>query len=238
MSEVTIGTWNIEFGRRVDEALVITQRDPGLRAVDVWLLQEMDEPGTEQFAAGLGFQYVYGYRDVHPQSGRPFGNAVVSRYPLGHREVIELPSTAVVAGTPRLMVGAEVDVPGLGFMNVYSVHAELPFMAPGQRRRHLEQIAAAAPDHRPMVVGGDFNTATRRGRDKLYRLMEGYGASSAVNDDIITLVRFGVGLQLDHELVRDCESVAAGSPGITHASDHAPLWVRIGASTAPSGQPT
>ena len=57
----------------------------------------MDEPGARAFADSLGFGYVYFPATLHPVTGRDFGNAVLSRFPIEDERKIVLPFLARVA---------------------------------------------------------------------------------------------------------------------------------------------
>src|SRR4029079_19184481 len=54
-----IVTYNVEYALRVDRALAALRSNPALREADILALQEMDAPGTEAIARGLGLNYVY-----------------------------------------------------------------------------------------------------------------------------------------------------------------------------------
>ncbi len=81
-------TWNIQFGVEVEAAAHALLRTDELRSADIVLLQEMDEVGTETIARTVGLNHVFASSGVHPRTGRHFGNAVLSRWPLRDPEVV------------------------------------------------------------------------------------------------------------------------------------------------------
>ncbi len=199
-----------------------------LRGSDILLLQEMDEHGTAAIAAALDADYVFHAADVHPKSGRDFGNAIVSRWPIVDAAEIPLPHQAPISGQPRSATRATVKV-GATDVVTYSVHTEIRTLRAAKRVRQFDVIAADAGrrDAGPVVVGGDFNTVTGRDVFALRRAMERGGLAAASLDAGPTFSRGGRRFRLDHLFARGLASIAAGvAPGAT-ASDHLPLWADL-----------
>ncbi len=220
-------SWNIEFGLRADEAATILAEHPELRDADVVLLQEMDEPSTAVIAEHLGVNHVYAPASVHPQSDRPFGNAILSRWTLSTPAVSHLPHVAAVQGQPRIALTASLDVGGRQ-VSAVSVHTETPVLSHRKRLMQFTSLGddvASLPDER-VVVGGDFNTASSRSvqavteelaRRRLHRMSAGSGP---------TLRRVGRDFVLDHVFARGFAPVATGVAGVD-VSDHDPVWAEI-----------
>ncbi len=220
-------SWNIEFGLRADEAATILAEHPELRDADVVLLQEMDEPSTAVIAEHLGVKHVYAPASVHPQSDRPFGNAILSRWTLSTPAVSHLPHIAAVQGQPRIALTASLDVGGRQ-VSAVSVHTETPVLSHRKRLVQFTSLGddvASLPDER-VVVGGDFNTASSRSvqavteelaRRRLHRMSAGSGP---------TLRRVGRDFVLDHVFARGFAPVATGVAGVD-VSDHDPVWAEI-----------
>ena len=116
-----IASFNIEFGRRVDSALVVLTTEPALRDLDILLLQEMDEVGTKRISGALGMRYVYYPASFYLLTRRDFGNAVLSRWPIVADRKIVLPHVGRMAHTLRIATAATVLVAGRP-VRVYSVH--------------------------------------------------------------------------------------------------------------------
>jgi endonuclease/exonuclease/phosphatase family metal-dependent hydrolase len=227
-SELLVVSWNVQFGVQAAaaaEALLVT---PQLQDADVILLQEMDEHGTELVAEALGIEYVYVPASVHPQTGRNFGNAVLSRWPLTDHGVVFLPYTSSIQGQPRQVVHAVAD---LGEMRIRacSVHTEVPTLSPPKRRRQFAAISdvARAWEGEPLIIGGDFNTLTRRGIDAVSSRLAPIGVRRVTEGAGPTLRRGGREFALDHIYARSLTPVSCGVVAGLDASDHRPLWVRL-----------
>jgi endonuclease/exonuclease/phosphatase family metal-dependent hydrolase len=227
-SELLVVSWNVQFGVQAAAAAAALKTNPQLYDADVVLLQEMDEHGTELVANALGFEYVYVPASVHPQTGRNFGNAVLSRWPLTDHGVVFLPYTSSVQGQPRQVVYAVVHL-GDVQIRAGSVHTEVPTLSPPKRRRQFAAIGdiARSWEHEPLVIGGDFNTLTRRGIDAVSSRLLPIGAHRVTTGAGPTLRRGGREFFLDHIYARSFTAVSCGVVADLDASDHRPLWVRL-----------
>ena len=227
-SELLVVSWNVQFGVQAAAAAAALGANPQLQGADVVLLQEMDEHGTELVAHALGLEYVYVPASVHPQTGRNFGNAVLSRWPLTDHGVVFLPYTSSVQGQPRQVVHAVASV-GEARIRACSVHTEVPTLSPPKRHRQFAAIRAVAHawEHEPLVIGGDFNTLTRRGIDAVSSRLAPIGAHRVTTGAGPTLRQGGREFSLDHIYARSLTSVSCGVVDGLDASDHRPLWVRL-----------
>ena len=235
---IRLVSWNIQFGVEVEAATRQLAEHPDLRDADIILVQEMDETGTAALAESLSLNHVYGAPGPHKQTGRNFGNAVLSPWPIGPPDVVRLPYKSSVNGQERVLVHTGITIDGIS-IDVGSVHTEVPSLSSPKRLRQFDQIGLAAsrwPSER-LIVGGDFNTITRRGIRAVSERMEAVGASR-LNDGVgPTLRRRGQEFALDHLFARGLRRVDAGVVhGIT-ASDHRPLWVVLEVEQ-PSGPTT
>ncbi len=236
-AETLVVQWNIQFGRAVDAAIAAFRDVVELRAPDIVVLQEMDEPGVRAIAEALELHHVYAAATVHPKTGREFGNAILSAAPLSDVEVVALPHVSGPQVTPRVALWAHTTAQGRG-VDVCSVHTETPVLSARKRVEQFVAVAAAADARRsrPLLVGGDFNTATRRSVERLTARM-----SSAGLERLSSRAGWGVArgpgrFELDHVFGRDVEARTAGVVRGLGASDHAPLWLRLAldGSTVPS----
>lgn len=233
-----VSSWNIQFGQLVEPAAAFLASEPNLARTEILLLQEMDEAGTRYIADQLGFAWCYAMASVHPQSGRPFGNAVLSRHPIRAHRVIELPHQARLAGQPRLALVADIDIDGTHVVAA-SVHTEIPLLEPGRRRDQFGVLSRTLADAHctPVLVGGDFNTATTLGRRRLRMTMGQYGFAELSYGVGPTLRRHRRNYLLDHIFGRGMTPVATGSPDGRIASDHDPIWVDVAIDDATMGKP-
>ncbi|MES2521877.1 MAG: endonuclease/exonuclease/phosphatase family protein [Gemmatimonadota bacterium] len=152
-------TFNIKYAIKVDEAIRVLTTDRALRDPDLLFLQEMDGPGTARIAAALGMGYVYYPAARHVRTGRDFGNALLTRWPIVSDERIVLPHRSHTTRTQRAATGATVRI-GHRLVRVYSVHlGTLAEIGPGERRNQLERVVADAMMHPYVIIGGDMNSA-------------------------------------------------------------------------------
>jgi endonuclease/exonuclease/phosphatase family metal-dependent hydrolase len=213
--------FNVAYARRVDRAVAMVRKVAALRQPDIVLLQEMDEPGTRAFADSLGLGYVYFPSTLHPTTGRDFGNAVLSRYPIENERKIVLPFRARWRHTLRAAVGATIVV-GERRVRVYSVHiATFIGNGPGARRAQLEAVLADADSFPIVVLGGDFNSSTV----PEVALRRGYTWPTR------RLGRTEAFWSMDHILLKGIALAQGVSSGLVRddfgASDHTPVWTRI-----------
>ena len=220
-------SWNIELAERLGIAENELTKLGELKDADVILLQEMDPSGTQKLADSLGMSSVYGAPATHPKTGKPFGNAVLSRWPMRGRVELLLPGTARVQGQPRSVVGTTVDFAGT-HVQVYSVHLETVLLSLRQRvvqaRTAAAHIASSAPN--PVVLGGDFNSASARSMSAFDAVLASAGLDRATNADA-TFHRFRRGYRLDHIYTRGATATESGVAGRATASDHSPIWAHI-----------
>ncbi len=221
-------TWNIQFGVEVAAAAEALLHDDELRGADIVLLQEMDEVGTETIARTVGLNHVFASSGVHSRTGRQFGNAVLSKWPLRDPEVVRLSHRSAVQGQDRIAVRATVAV-GADDVDACSVHTEVPSLSPPKRRRQFDEVVEATERWAPerLIVGGDFNTLTSRGVALVTERMRRIGAERVSAGAGTTLRRAGREFTLDHVYAR---GVVPLDRGVVHgiaASDHRPLWVQL-----------
>lgn len=224
MPGFTAATWNVQFGTHVRLAAEQIERDDRLGSIDMLLLQEMDDAGTEWLADELGWQSAYHSIGEHRQSGRPFGNAVLSRHPIVALAPTALPRSARFRGHPRHMTVAQVELPD-GFVAVGSVHLETPWMGLAKRTQQLATALDAFDDTTtPVVVGGDLNSFTRRAR----REMSYPGDDFALHEPPAPTLRWrGFGFPVDHFLTRGLAVSDRWVGEQTPASDHQPFGARF-----------
>lgn len=221
-------SWNIQYGIESELAAMEIAGSEQMRNFDLLLLQEMDEPGTQTIAEALQANYAYSTAGPHANTGRDFGNAVVTKWPIRRSAEVPLPHKASVNGQPRSATNAVVRV-GDHDVSAYSVHTEIPSLRLARRIEQFAMVAADADWH-PFdlaVVGGDFNTVTARGVQALVDTMKAAGLDRVSSATEPSYRRGGRDLILDHVFATGFEHVASGVVTGTTASDHAPLWVEL-----------
>lgn len=222
---IRIVSWNIELGLNLDQAVTELRSEPDLRNADIILLQEMSPSGTQRVAENLNMDYRYAAPARHPDTGQPFGNAVLSPWPMDHLIEIPLPHTAPIQGQPRMAVGATIEIAGTP-TTAFSLHLETVLLSLARRERQVAAFTSAIsgdPEH-PIVVGGDFNTASTRSIRRFGSTMARAGLKPLSQSPAPTFRRFGRGFTLDHMYARKVTATAGGVASSAHASDHKPIW--------------
>jgi endonuclease/exonuclease/phosphatase family metal-dependent hydrolase len=224
-----IVSYNIAYALESELAADELLADPRLKKVDILLLQEMNPAGSEFLARTLGMDYVYVPAYVHPRHDRRYGTSVLSRWPILASEDLVLPHPNPFSNNHRRAVAADLQV-GSRRLRVVSVHLSTIVIDLEDR---LEQVAALTDSlgavAGPVVIGGDFNTVSRRGGVRVrqvmrragfqqVRLPDGKTARSRAMDFI------DYDLVLDHFFYRGLVPAASGIGHEFTASDHYPIW--------------
>lgn len=225
---IKVVSWNIELGLGVETAIENLATIAELQAPDILLLQEMSPDSTRRIADELGMAFRYSAPAHHPKTKQPFGNAVLSPWPLTETTEIPLPHSARVQGQTRAATSATVTVDGVVVI-AYSVHIETVLLELRRRRHQVRTVAehaAGSPAPGPAVIGGDFNSASKRSLTAFDRTLDGFGFHRLTGADP-TFGRFGRPFALDHIYGRHLELIEAGVARAATASDHQPVWAYV-----------
>lgn len=209
-------TFNIKFAREIDKAIEVLQTTPELRNADVIALQEMDNEGVDQMARALHMNAVYYAASMHPLSGKPFGPAILTPWPIEEGWKVLLPHQTHIRSQRRVATGAILRV-GSQRIRVYSLHLEAPMrVREGKRREQALTVIDDAYDWPgPVVVTGDLND------EFLGDVFEASGYAWTTK---------GIGptvgpLSFDHVFTKNLPPVLAkGKADARGASDHRPVW--------------
>jgi len=168
---ITVMTYNIQHGHihlsdpgRIDltgTAAVI--RDCGADIIGLNEVRGLGEhpdytAQVEQMAAYLGFHCFFG-RSIYVGGHNPYGNAVLSRWPIAEAKVHHIPDPAAsLRGRGfehRSILRAVVELPEGGELAVFSSH----FGLTPEEQRNAVTLASAltAAERLPFVLMGDFN---------------------------------------------------------------------------------
>lgn len=216
--DVHVVTLNVKFGRRIDRTRELFTRVEELAGAHIVLLQEMDGEGTEALASALRMRHAYHRATVHVKTGRDFGNAVLSRWPILRDEKLELPHSSLRDGSRRAATCVTLETPA-GRLEACSLHLATPFELPSSARR--EQVRAVLDHLRGApraVMGGDFN---------------GHGIAEVAAADGFEWTTRDVGstiafFSVDHILARGLRASRVGKVTDTlGATDHAAVWATL-----------
>ena len=211
-----IVSFNIRYAIEIDSAIKVLASDSALARADLILLQEMDDAGTRRVADALEMAYVYYPATFRKQTGRDFGNAILSRWPIIADAKIILPHLGRFGRTQRSATAATIQIRGRR-VRVYSAHmATMVNASNGARRDQLRAILEDARAYPTAVVGGDLNDPVvgRVARDLGYAWPTQEGPRTAT-----------VG-RLDHVFLKGMTPLDAGTVlEVRNSSDHRPIWV-------------
>src|SRR5215208_2358994 len=123
---LTVVSYNIWFGLDPEQALVELRELQSQRPLDIILLQEMDELGTEQIARKLKLNYVYYPAAIEPTYHKNFGNAILTRWPILDSKKLILPHRSFSNRMNRTATRATIRFHDVDVL-VYSIHTESVF---------------------------------------------------------------------------------------------------------------
>ena len=158
-----IATYNIHRGRGLDRRVDISRIAEviGSLEVDLVAMQEVVGPGhdgmgqAEEIAAQLGMTPVMAATRL--LRGRPFGNAIVGRFPVRRHERYDISwRDREARGCQRV----DLDV-GPGLLHAYNVHLGTSLLERRFQATHLARILDSPTVGEPRIMLGDFNEWVR-----------------------------------------------------------------------------
>jgi endonuclease/exonuclease/phosphatase family metal-dependent hydrolase len=232
---VRLVTWNIHGGLGTDGRRDLARIAALLEDMrcDVAALQEVGDAHTPSetgdhaawLGRRLGWYVAYGPNLV--LAGRPYGNAILSRFPISHAHNYDL---SVPYREPRGCLRADLTLPDGASLHLFNLHLGL---SGGERRRQASMLLSAdllrdTALTAPLAVCGDFNMWSPI-PGPIMRLLRGHlreaGPRRATWPSAFAVLR------LDRAYVDDgVEVLGSGvvnDPRTRAASDHLPLWVDL-----------
>lgn len=224
---VKIVTFNIEFAKKIDLAILELSGVEELQNADIILLQEMDEQGSERIAQMLKYNFVYYPAIRYTRENRNFGNAILTRWPIGYTKKIILPFEAPGNKTRRIAVAAAIMVGKLEVL-AYSLHTATIVQRESKRLAQVDSVARSIPpDAKLAIVGGDFNTVFEDNITEIEDIFLKHGLARASKGSGPTNKPNPLRQTLDHVFVRGMRALSVGTFKDSQASDHLPLWVKL-----------
>jgi endonuclease/exonuclease/phosphatase family metal-dependent hydrolase len=224
---LTVVSYNIWFGEKIDEAVSEIKELQSQREVDIILLQEMDEVGTEQMARELQWNYVYFPAAIEPTYDKNFGNAILSRWPIVDAQKLILPHKSLSNRMNRIATRGTIRIHGVDIL-VYSIHTESIFTLPQFRE---DQFTAVLDDIDPeatfVIVGGDFNTFVEVDVKDIEEAYRQVGLIRVSKGSGSTIAKYGMEVPSDHIFAKGFVPEEAGKLAGATASDHLPIWVTL-----------
>lgn len=224
---LTAISYNIGYALNIDQAISDIKQIKSQRGLDILLLQEMDEAGMEQIAGGLRLNYVYYPAAVESTYRKNFGNAVLSRWPIVDSRKLILPHISFSNRMKRIATRATIRIHGEDIF-AYSIHTEPVFILPQYKEAQCTHVLNDMdPESRLVIVGGDFNSFTRKGIEKLEGHYRNTGFERASRGSGYTFVRWGITMSPDHIFTKGFAVKDQGKFAEAAASDHLPIWVML-----------
>ena len=144
------------------------------------------------------------------------------------RKII-LPGLHPLSGQQRTATRATARVGGADLL-LYSTHIEIATAPVELRVAQMAAVLADVPDAAEwVIIGGDYNVVTGEGVETLAEQYAAGGLDHATPGLGPTLTRYGVRPSAtDHLFTRGFAVLDAGVLGDVSASDHFPVWARLG----------
>ncbi len=240
--ELRIMTYNILHG--MDYALWLTEKRAEIDlsgtagtirevGADICALNEVRGAGlTAEYTAQadaiggyLGFHHVFG-RSIYVGGTEPYGNGLVSRYPIASSEVIPIPDPIVDGRVPdgvesRSVLRCTFDFAGGKHLTVLATHFGLSLPerenAAALCRKLLET------EENPTILLGDFNSTPDEGI--LWRLRRDYRSVGDFRK--CTFPTDKPNIRIDYIFLNDRVALRRHGIGPTSASDHLPVWADV-----------
>jgi endonuclease/exonuclease/phosphatase family metal-dependent hydrolase len=224
---ITVVSYNIYFAENIDQALSDLHKISSQKDLDIILLQEMDEIGTEQIARELQLNYAYFPAAIEPTYDKNFGNAILSRWPIIDSKKLILPHKSLSNRMNRIATRATIRIHGMDIL-VYSLHSESIFSIPQFREDQYNAILDDVDsEFKLVIVGGDFNSFTKGDAKKIDEIYEQAGFTWASDGNGNTLFKYRIGAPSDHIFTKGFVVKETGKLSEAKASDHLPIWVTL-----------
>ncbi len=170
-----VSSWNIQFGKCIDDIIKSLLDNKELRNSDVITIQELtrNNPRSSKRdlleeihkATGLGYAYAVNYLELDKGSYEgEIGNMILSRHPIKEPGILHLSQGIdIFRSSKKNMIGGRIAVSGTISKNgkkfrVYCVHLEA-YTSPKCRAKQFAEIIKDAESYKdkPVIIAGDFN---------------------------------------------------------------------------------
>jgi endonuclease/exonuclease/phosphatase family metal-dependent hydrolase len=224
---LTVVSYNVWFGENIDRVVLEMKEIEAQSGLDILLLQEMDEVGTEMIARELEMNYIYFPAAVEPTYDKNFGNAILSRWPITDAQKLILPHKSLSNRMNRIATRATIQIGHMDVL-VYSVHTESVFTLPSLRDDQYEAVLNDIdPEASFIIVGGDFNSFTDASVESLEATYRKAGLARVSENGGNTVNKYGIELSPDHIFAKGFMIEKAGVLTTATASDHFPVWATL-----------
>lgn len=218
------GTGGVDLSRIGDEIEAVHPDLVSLNEVDTDTLRtRVDEPAY--LAGATGLHAVSGPNLIY--DGGPFGNAILTRYPVVESRNLRLPGTLGLEPRGLLTAILEVDGRRVGFSSTHFSDG-----SSGQQSRSLQALVVAGATHSmaaPVIVAGDLNSVPTDLPERILRqrLLDAQEEGGSGSGD--TIPQADPSSRFDYILFDHHFTVAPGSTRVlsSQSSDHRPVFTRL-----------
>ena len=222
---LTVVSYNIWFGEEIEQAVSELKQIQSQKGLDILLLQEMDEAGTEQIARELQLNYIYFPAAVEPTYDKNFGNAILSSWPIIDSQKLVLPHKSLSNRMNRVATRATIRAGDTDLL-VYSLHTESIFSFPRFRKDQYQAVLNDIdPGAKLVIVGGDFNSFTEADVEVIEQIYGQAGFVRVSAGSGSSMTKYGVEVPSDHIFAKGFLVEESGKLMGAMASDHLPIWV-------------
>jgi endonuclease/exonuclease/phosphatase family metal-dependent hydrolase len=231
-------SYNIHHGEGVDEKLDLARIAAVITAAraDIVALQEVDQKTTRtggvdqaaEIARLTGLHFAYG--KAMDYQGGAYGQALLSRWPLGDFSIHALPNPGKVE--PRIALSATVRPPGLPAFRFVGTHLDATRDDTARWQQAARLIELFGTDATPTILVGDFNS--RPTTRVIQSLLKPFTDASAATPAFTIPSKKPTG-RIDFVLLRPATTWRVLSSTVIPeaiASDHRPVLVELAPTAA------
>ncbi len=243
--KIKICTWNIFYGKYINDIIKEIQNNSEFKDVDVFLFQEMPRNNklsknpAKELAKKLGFSYAYGVLVVSVNKNgkyiQDYGNAIISRYPIESSNIVRLKN---VLGRwdfnlgdkhfgNRMALHAEISTP-IGKLDIFNVHFDtlvLQNKRKEQVEKFLNDIKSIKTSNKE-IIAGDFNTFQLKEK-KVRKAFETEGYSNVFGKKFNITHNFIIPFHLDHIYTKGLKLIKHKVMKNMKYSDHYPIIAEL-----------
>lgn len=178
-------------------------------------VREDYEAQTDILAEKLGY-YFYFAKAIDVGGCNPYGNGIVSRYPIVKAETVMIKNPDIAKCETRCLLKAEIDVDGK-IINVCVTHVGLSF----PEQVEAVNTAEKAIDNNMCVLMGDFNVTPENAvLDRINAVM--FDTAKLFDEPLLSFPSDKPEIKIDYIFTsKDLKVLSADIPEIV-ASDHRP----------------
>lgn len=182
---------------------------------------------AEVLGKALGYNYYFGQAKMFANG--PYGNALLSRFPIVSAEVIPIPDPEVkdedTYYETRAIIRAKIDVPVFGILTVMVSHFGLATSEKRNAAKTLVSLLEDTPD--PLIFMGDLNMTPACPILQEYVFPRLNDTAAILPETPLTDVWWAPKRKIDYIFTRgNVKTLSAQAPD-EHVSDHRPYLAEI-----------